>query len=151
NPNAVARLLALKNRSPAKGLILLAAHIDQLEPLLKDLDDIQRQRLKQTWPGPVTWLVPHRGLVPGWISGRFNTVAVRVTDHPIAAGLSRAFGGPIVSTSANPQGRPPARSQLRLRQYFPNTLDDITPGPLGGLAQPSEIRDLHTGRVLRPS
>ncbi|MDQ2077071.1 L-threonylcarbamoyladenylate synthase [Marinimicrobium sp. ABcell2] len=149
NPEAVFRLLALKDRSPQKGLILLAANIDQLEPLLSGLDDLQRQRLRRTWPGPTTWLVPHHGKVPSWISGRFDSVAVRVTDHPIAAGLSQAFGGPIVSTSANPQGREPAGNPLRLRQYFPGELDDIVPGPLGGRCQPSEIRDLLTGEVLR--
>lgn len=149
NPEAVARLLSLKDRSPAKGLILLAANLDQLAPLLAPLDDIQRQRLKQSWPGPTTWLIPHHGRVPAWISGHYDSVAVRVTDHPLAAGLSRAFGGPIVSTSANPQGKAPARSQLRLLHYFADALDDITPGPLGGRSQPSEIRDLLTGQVCR--
>jgi L-threonylcarbamoyladenylate synthase len=149
NSRAVSRLLAIKDRSPAKGLILLAANMEQLEPLLSELDDLQRQRLRRTWPGPTTWLIPHHDRVPSWISGRFPSVAVRVTDHPIAAGLSLAFGGPIVSTSANPQGREPARSPLRLRQYFSAELDDIVPGPLGGRTQPSEIRDLLTGEVLR--
>lgn len=149
NAQAVHRLLALKSRSPDKGLILLAADMEQIEPLLSGLDDLQRQRLSLTWPGPTTWLVPHNHRVPSWVSGCFPSVAVRVTDHPIAAGLSRAFGGPIVSTSANPQGRSPARSPLRLRQYFADALDDIVPGPLGGRRQPSEIRDLLSGNIVR--
>lgn len=148
---AVARLLGLKNRSPAKGLILLAADMAQLGPLLEGLDDLQRQRLKQSWPGPSTWLIPHHGRVPAWICGRFESVAVRVTDHPLAAGLSRAFGGPIVSTSVNPQGQPPARNQLQVRRYFGNALDDITPGKVGQRSQPSEIRDLLTGKIVRAS
>src|SRR5690625_689591 len=56
NAQAVHRLLALKSRSPDKGLILLAADMEQIEPLLSGLDDLQRQRLSRTWPGPTTWL-----------------------------------------------------------------------------------------------
>lgn len=149
NPVAVERLLALKQRSPAKGLILLAADMEQLAPLLTDLSDAQRQQLENSWPGPITWLIPHHNRVPAWISGRFDSVAVRVSDHPVAAGLSGAFGGPIVSTSANPQGRAPARTSMRVRQYFRDGLDDITPGPLGKRSQPSEIRDLLTGKRIR--
>src|SRR5690554_420885 len=81
NAQAVTRLLALKDRSPDRGLILLAASMEQLEPLLSGLDDLQRQRLRRTWPGPTTWLVPHDNRVPSWISGCFASVPVRVTDH----------------------------------------------------------------------
>lgn len=149
NPRAVARLLALKQRPWHKGLILLAARIEQFGPLIERLDSGSQQTLKESWPGPETWLVPAAGLVPEWISGRFETVALRVTDHPLAAGLSLAFGGPIVSTSANPAGRPAARHRLDVRRYFRDRLDDITPGATGGRERPSRIRDLRTGRVLR--
>ncbi len=149
NAEAVARLLALKNRPWEKGLILVAARIEQFAPLIERLDKGLQQQLHDTWPGPVTWLVPTAGLVPEWISGRFDSVALRVTDHPVAAGLSLAFGGPIVSTSANPAGKPAARSALQVRRHFRDQLDDITPGQVGGRAQPSQIRNLLTGEVVR--
>lgn len=149
NAQAVARLLRLKHRSWRKGVILLGADQSQFEPLIERLDKGLQARLRQSWPGPVTWLVPAAGLVPSWIRGNFTSVALRVTDHPLAAGLSLAFGGPIVSTSANPQGMPPARDRLRLRCYFGDRLDHITPGELGGRKQPSEIRDLITGDIVR--
>lgn len=147
---AVMHLLELKERPVEKGVILLAAHIRMFEPLLKDLDDLQRQRLKNSWPGPYTWLVPNNGLVPSWITGSFASVALRVTDHPVAAGLSRAFGGPIVSTSCNPAGQEPARSIDQVRRYFGNQLNAITSGQVGHRATPSEIRDLVTGQIVRP-
>lgn len=147
---AVMQLLELKDRPVEKGVILLAAHIRMFEPLLSHLDDLQRQRLKNSWPGPYTWLVPNNGLVPPWITGRFSSVALRVTDHPVAAGLSRAFGGPIVSTSCNPAGMDPARSIDQVRRYFGNQLDAITSGQVGTRASPSEIRDLLTGEIVRP-
>jgi L-threonylcarbamoyladenylate synthase len=147
---AVAYLLDLKQRPVEKGLILIAADIRYFEPFLNHLDDLQRQRLKKTWPGPVTWLVPNNGAIPAWISGRFTSVALRVTAHPIAAGLSRAVGGPIVSTSCNPQGREPARSIHQVRQYFSGQLDSISCGAIGRRENPSEIRDLLTGDIVRP-
>lgn len=148
---AVTELLALKERPVQKGLILLAANFHMFAPFLNHLDDLQRQRLKNTWPGPVTWLVPADELVPYWIRGDFTSVALRVTDHPVAAGLSRAFGGPIVSTSCNPQGREPARDIHQVRRYFGSQLSAITCGTVGKRKNPSEIRDLLTGQVVRPS
>lgn len=147
---AVERLLALKHRPVHKGLILLAADMAQVAPFLEGIDDLQRQRLKNSWPGPVTWLVPDNGLAPPWITGHFDSLAIRVTDHPIAAALARAFDGPIVSTSANPQGREPARNLLDLRRYFRSQLDAVAAGSLGNRDKPSEIRDLHTGQIVRP-
>ena len=150
NEDAVTRLLELKNRPVHKGLILVAADIAMLEPFLFHLNDIQRQRMKNTWPGPVTWLVPNNGLAPAWITGDFSGVALRVTAHPVAAGLSRAVRGPIVSTSCNPQGLAPASSAFEVNRYFGGELDAITNGAVGARAKPSEIRDLLTGEIVRP-
>jgi L-threonylcarbamoyladenylate synthase len=148
---AVNQLLALKNRAVTKGVILIAAHMDMFAHILWDLNDIQRQKLKNSWPGPVTWLVPKNEWVPDWISGDSDKVALRVTGHPVAAGLSRAYGAPLVSTSCNPQGAKPARSIDQVRRYFGDQLDAITCGTVGGRANPSEIRDLGTGEIVRPS
>lgn len=149
NPRAIERLLHLKHRPRHKGLILLAADMGQVQPWLQGLPAEQRQRLDESWPGPVTWLLPNHGLASHWVTGDFDTVALRVTDHPVAAGLCRAFGGPIVSTSANPQGLPPARTAWKVRQYFGRQLDALAPGQVGGRRNPSQIRDLATGRILR--
>lgn len=147
--HAVMRLLELKRRSVEKGLILLAADIRQFDPFISHLDDLQRQRLKNTWPGPVTWLVPVNHLVPKWISGKYDTVALRVTDHPVASGLSLAFGAPIVSTSCNPEGLAPARDAFHVRRHFGEQLNAITSGTVGKRTQPSEIRHLVTGEIVR--
>jgi L-threonylcarbamoyladenylate synthase len=148
---AVEHLLVLKQRPVSKGLILIAANIEQLEPFIDHLDDLQIQRMKNSWPGPFTWLVPNNQRAPSWITGDFNSLALRVTDHPVAASLCKAYGGVIVSTSANVQGQPPARSRLDLRRHFGNSLNAISPGEVGKRTNPSEIRDLLTGQIVRPS
>lgn len=146
---AVAHILALKRRAVEKGLILLAADIEQLAPYLAGLDTSQVRQLEETWPGPRTWLIPNNGTAPDWVTGGRNTLAVRVSAHPVAAGLSRRFGGAIVSTSANPQGRVPAGSLMRVKVYFGNKVDDYVPGSLGALGKPTEIRNLLTGELIR--
>ncbi len=146
---AVMRLLGLKHRAVDKGLILVAADMAQLAPFLRHLTPQQLQPLQASWPGPVTWLVPDQGIAPAWIRGRFDSVALRLTDHPLVVGLCRAFGGPLVSTSANPQGKPPALNAIKVRSYFGHQLDAIAPGLVGKLAKPSEIRDLRTGKIVR--
>lgn len=149
NPNAIKRLLTLKQRPVKKGLILIGANVDQFEPILSRLNQSEREQLTATWPGPVTWVVPHFGLVSPLVSGGRNTVAIRVTDHPQVQSLCLSFGGPIVSTSANPTGLVEARSSLTIRTYFADHLDSILHGALGGRDKPSEIRELATGKTLR--
>lgn len=148
--SAVERLLELKQRPVEKGLILVAGDIQQFDFLLWDLPQGQMAKLQLSWPGPNTWLVPHQGRLPPWITGNHATVALRVSAHPLVRQLCNACG-PLVSTSANPAGRPPARTRLRIEQYFHGQLDDVVPGTLGSQRNPSIIRDLQTDTVIRPA
>jgi len=146
---AVFRVLQLKQRPVAKGLILVAASESQLGFLLNDLPTDQRERLSASWPGPSTWLVPHRNRLQPWVYGEHDTVAVRVSDHPVVRQLCQAWGGPLISTSANPGGSQPARSAFAVERYFGTAVDEVLPGHVGALPRPSLIRDLATGTVLR--
>ena len=149
NEVAALRLLALKQRDWRKGMILVAADIAQLAPFLHGLDKQHLQTLLASWPGPNTWLIPNNGAAPSWITGGRETLAVRVSGHPIVAALCDAFAGPVVSTSANPAGKPPARSALAVRRYFHTQLDDILPGGVGAQGKPTAIRCLLTGETVR--
>lgn len=148
NPEAVLRLLALKQRDWRKGVILIAATIDQLQPWV-DLTPAEWQQLSAQWPGPRTWVVPASAHAPDWITGGRPDIAVRVTAHPIAAELARYTGTALVSTSANPAQRPPARSSLAVRRYFDDRLDLIIPGTVNRQARPTSIRHWPDGQWLR--
>ena len=147
--SAVQRLLALKGRPPAKGLILVAATQSQIDFLLSDLTEQQRETLCASWAGPATWLLPHQSRVPRWVCGEHATVAVRVSDHPAVSALCAAWGGPLVSTSANPVGARPAREAFQVRRYFGNDLDYLLPGRVGATGRPTCIRDLVSGQIIR--
>lgn len=155
NTDAMQALLALKSRDPAKGVILIAATTEQVMPYIDQAQWLQlsnhsKQQLTDSWPGPNTWLVPASDRVPALVKGQHPLVAVRVTAHPQVQALCTAFGGPVVSTSANPAGEDPAMSEDDIRLYFADRLDYVLPGELGGRGQPSTIRNLLTGETLRP-
>jgi L-threonylcarbamoyladenylate synthase len=106
-------------------------------------------QVRASWPGPFTWIFPRSADVPDWVAGAHAGIALRVTAHAPAAGLCRAFGGALVSTSANPHGEPPARDLVTVADYFGDGLDGIVDAPLGGAAQPTTIRDALTGAIIR--
>lgn len=149
NSEVVHRLLAIKRRPEHKGLILIAADYTQLEPFVEPLEDARMQAVLTTWPGPVTWLLPARARAPGWLSGCYGTLAVRVTAHRIAADLCRTAGSALVSTSANISDRPPARTPLQVRLSVGSQVDFLLTGRCGTRARPSTIRDGNTGKVVR--
>lgn len=148
---AVLRLLAIKQREVDKGLILIAARFDQLQPWIAfDALAADRQAdVLASWPGPHTWIVPASPAAPRWITGAHAGIAVRVSAHPDVVALCEAFGGALVSTSANPAGAPPP---VRLEDFDADllaALDGVVAGRTGGLERPTAIRDARTGDVLR--
>lgn len=145
--DAVLDLLAMKHREVSKGLIVVGATNDVFADVLSDLPSEQRETLLASWPGPNTWLVPHRGHFPPWITGDSDDVAIRVTSSPALAALCKAFGGPLVSTSANPAGLPPPHSVWELRRYFGKALPAL-PGAIDPTGKPSTIRRVD-GMIIR--
>lgn len=146
---AVERLLVLKRRPIEKGLILIAADFGQLEPYLGPLPKQRMDEILGTWPGPATWLLPAAPDCPFWVTGRHRTLAVRVTAHSLARELCLTCASPLVSTSANLSGRPPARTVLAVRLQFGDNVDYLLHGRLGDRKRPTPIRDGRTGAVVR--
>lgn len=108
------------------------------------------QPVLDSWPGPVTWILPAAANTSKWLTGEHNGIAVRVTAHPLSRELCRTYRGAIVSTSANRQGRDPAKSARQVSKEFTGTeIDYILQGELGGRDKPSRIIDGLSGEVLR--
>lgn len=151
NREAVHTLLQLKQRPEAKGMILVAAELEQLQgwAVLHDLPDARQREVLASWPGANTWILPAGPLAPSWVTGEHCGLAVRISAHPLVVDLCRAWGGPLVSTSANLAGEPPARTREELDPRLLALLHGWVDGRTGGLAQPTPIRDALTGQVLR--
>ena len=150
NEKAVKRLLALKNREVSKGLILVAANLDQISSLIEPLSEDHKAILESSWPGPTTWLIPDQSdFFPSWIKGQHDSVAIRVSDHKLVRDLCLKFGGLIVSTSANFAGEPEIRERKKIEDVFGDKIDYVVGGELGNKHSTSEIRDIITGKKLR--
>lgn len=151
NRAAVEKIFALKGRPATVGVLLIAADFAQVTHLI-DHDQLPAGALDPvmaSWPGPTTWVFPRSSRVPAWVAGGHQGIALRVTAHAPTAALCRAFGGALVSTSANPHGEPPARSAETVIAYFAERLDAMLDAPLGEQTRSSAIRDVLTGAWLR--
>jgi L-threonylcarbamoyladenylate synthase len=146
---AVEQILRIKRRPVEKGLILLAAKLEQLLPYIDyaALSAEQQQLLVSIPERPTTWLVPVSAATPSWISGKFDSVAVRLTQHPLVTELCAEWGKPIVSTSANYSGETPAETAEQAMQLQGVGL--VLNGALGAAKQTSQIKDIFTGEVIR--
>jgi L-threonylcarbamoyladenylate synthase len=151
NESAIHKLLAVKQRPQEKGLILIAASIEQLLPYvdLSQLGSKQIEQIKSTWPGPVTWIVPVNQNTHSLVTGQFDSIAVRVTAHEQVKAICSAFGKPITSTSANLSGYEPCRTVSEVQKQLGDTGVVIFEGEVGNRTQPTEIRDAKTGNTLR--
>jgi L-threonylcarbamoyladenylate synthase len=149
--DAVLRLLAIKQRDVDKGLILIASHLEQLRPFL-DLAAVPAENLAAvlaTWPGPHTWVMPASAAAPSWITGAHDGIAVRISAHPLVIELCNAYGGALVSTSANRAGQPTAFTREMLDPVVLEGVDGLVAGETGGLGAPTAIRDALTGAAIR--
>lgn len=145
NRDAVLRLLRLKQRPVKKGLIVLAADLQQLHRYLEEIP----APVSATWPGPFTWLLTPRAKVPAWVCGKHAKIAVRVTAHTQAQALCRTASMAIISTSANRGGEIPARSYREVVRRFGKDVDFILRGRVGTAPAPTPIRDAATGKLIR--
>lgn len=148
NRRAVMKLLRLKGRPQHKGLILIGSEFSQLQPYAAPLDAEQWRTVAPSWPGPVTWLLPAARTTPAWLRGSHNSIAVRVSAHPLAARLCQALDIALVSTSANRSGLKPARTYAACFKDFGNEVL-VLPGLIGKRRRPSTIMDLASGGVMR--
>lgn len=155
NENAVLRILALKQRSVEKGVILIASAMQQILPYVNfdTLPVYTQTAITDSWPGPVTWLLPKSSYTPDWISGSSNMVAVRISNHPLVRRLCDSVGKPLVSTSANPAGEQPAKNASQVASYFQHALNTkaltIIDGELGQQSSPSKIFHSLTMETIR--
>jgi L-threonylcarbamoyladenylate synthase len=149
NREAFERIFALKRRPSEQGVLLIAADFEQVQDWVGDASETALDRARAAWPGAHTFIFPRSSRVPEWVAGGHAGIALRVTAHGPSAALCRAFGGPIVSTSANRHGEPPARSADDIRAIFGGEPDGVLDAPLGGLDRPTPITDAVTGAIIR--
>ncbi len=148
-PAAVARLVAAKGRPDGRRLSVAVSSVEELERWAR-LAPAARRFVRTHLPGPYTVLLPpsaeaRRRLVSEVSGGR--TIGLRVPDHPLARELARR-AGPLIATSANRSGEPPARDLAAARRTFGRTVRAYVAGPPAPSGRPSTLVDL-TGPAPR--
>jgi L-threonylcarbamoyladenylate synthase len=149
NPMAVLDLLKLKKRGQHKGLILIASRFSQLSPFLKSLPESIKSRIHNGRQEPTTWLLPAKESVPTWLTGEHETLAVRLTQHPLAKELCELARTALVSTSANVAGCEPLKTAHQARLKFQALGVHVIGGRVGLAKKPSRIIDPFSNKQLR--
>ena len=145
--SAVERVSEIKSRSGEKNFIVLMCDLAQAKKWVS-IDTSYEKQIRESWPGPVTWVLPATSTAPVWLRDKQGRLAVRVTAHEQSASLCKSCG-PIISTSANFSGNAPLKTIEDVIDAFEGKVDLFLEGDLGGSERPSLIYDGITGELLR--
>lgn len=149
NVGAIAAILKVKSRDQHKGFILIASNQAQLTPYIEITSASDQKQLNEAWPGPVTFVCKAKMGLPELLTGGRDTVAVRVSSHPVVSELCNACGHALVSTSANISGKLALTNAADVAAEFGDQISGVVAGPLGTLKTATPIFSLITGEQLR--
>ncbi len=145
DPSAVARIYAAKGRPADNPLIVHVASAAAISEWA--VPDARARELAQSfWPGPLTLVLPGRGLFGA------QTLALRMPRQQEALELLRAADRPIAAPSANRSGRPSPTSASAAYLEMQGRVEAVIFGPDADVGIESTVLDL-TGpaaAVLRP-
>ena len=128
NDRALQRLYQVKHRPADKPVLLLIHDLALLDSLVTAVPEAYAPLIARYWPGPLTLIFPARPALPSLLTGGTGTIGVRISPHPVAQALGRAFGRAITATSANLSEQEPARSATEVRAALGATIDLILDG-----------------------
>jgi len=106
NPDAVERIIEIKQRPDDNPILVLIDSKNQLEMLVEKIPPAADAIMEAFWPGRVTLVFDARDISPGLLTAQTGKIGVRLPAHPVAAALVRQVKGPVTGTSANLSGHP---------------------------------------------
>ena len=104
DPTALEKIFAAKGRPHFDPLIVHLPHKKAYLDLCdvpKEISHCVLQLVETFWPGPLTILLPKKGIVPDLVTAGLPNVGVRMSEHPIFKKVAKSFGSPIAAPSAN--------------------------------------------------
>jgi L-threonylcarbamoyladenylate synthase len=145
-PETVEKVYAISNRNPGKPFIILISSLDELKTLEINITDEKMKELKNLWPGKISVIFPCLSEKLRYLHRGKGTLAVRLPKKEELASLLK-FTGPLISTSANPEGKKPAKNIQEAEKYFGDKVDFyVDEGDLPG--EPSILVDF-TGDEMK--
>lgn len=129
NDVAVAKIYEAKGRPSFNPLIVHLPDLATAETYC-DFNDTARRLADAFWPGALTLVLPLKrdAGVSKLVTAGLDTLAVRVPDHDVGAGLLAAFGGPVAAPSANPSGRVSPTSAAHVVAGLGDRIDAVVDG-----------------------
>lgn len=141
NPAALELVNALKGRD-GKPILVIAADAVDAGRLVAERTRTFDLLAARHWPGALTLVAAARAGVPELLTAGTGTVGVRLPDDAQARAVVRACGGLLTATSANPAGRPPARTAAEVAEYFPEGLGLVIDSGATRTELPSTVVDV---------
>jgi L-threonylcarbamoyladenylate synthase len=159
DPAAIERVLAVKGRQHGKPLSVLVPSVEIAGRLARGLDPAIQALMAKCWPGPLTLVVKASDVVPPVLNSATGTIGLRMPGGAVAQALLKAFGGPIIGTSANKSGAADPADAKTVQRGVGGQIDLILDGGRVALGVPSTVLDctqtpariLREGAVSRPS
>lgn len=152
DPDAVARIFRVKERSEDKPLPVFVTSIAMAESLARRIPAAARSLMERFWPGPLTLVLASAPHLPPALTARTRTVGLRIPSHPVALGLVRAAELPITASSANLSGAAPPTEAEMVTRTLGRRIDLVLDGGSTPGGPPSTILDctVEPFRLLRP-
>lgn len=125
---AVQRLYEIKKREKEKAILLLALDLAQLKKNVREIPNQYQPLIRRYWPGPLTLIFPAADILAPQLIAKDGTIAIRISSHPVANALVKAFAGAITATSANISGKPPAKNAREVLESLGAEVDYILEG-----------------------
>lgn len=116
---AVQKIFTVKRRPLVNPLIVHVRSVYEIDRLAKDVPDVAYTLARETWPGPVTLVLPKKDVVPDIVTGGRPTVALRMPAHPLTLELLHHLDFPLAAPSANPFGTISPTKAKHVHNYFP--------------------------------
>ena len=145
NKSSVEDIFNIKGRDITKNFIILASDINYLK---KIIDKSLFKNKALTDGSFTTWVVPINKDCPPWLESN-NSIAIRITSHPVIDELCENLNGPIISTSANYSNEQYINDITTIEKLFDGKIDCIVKGKLGNEKKSSMIKDILTNEILR--
>jgi tRNA threonylcarbamoyl adenosine modification protein (Sua5/YciO/YrdC/YwlC family) len=117
NTKGIARIYQIKRRPLSKPFSFICADLKNISEYAQ-VGNFAYKTMKRLLPGPYTFVLEASRLVPKILQTKRRTVGIRVPDHPIALGLVRLLGHPIISTSASLPDGPVESDPYEIEEKF---------------------------------
>ena len=151
NARVVERVNDLKKRDARHPMLVLVGRKSDIRQLARRISVKAEVLMDRLWPGPLTLVFDALPVLPKGVLSEEGHVGVRISSDPVCQALLETLGKPLISTSANPHGKKPARSAAEVRGYFGTSLDMIIDGGERSGRVPSTVLDVsrEPPRLLR--